>query len=184
MKLKHFPKTLSVLCWSSVISLGCSKLIHRNEVSFLGHIMGESYAQFTAIEHPANEGPPGLPYTGTVQCFTSKDLGDKCAGPRHDFDNAYFTFVEGKLTGVATVGAGGIIGHPRQNWNWNLYLDLLKRQYGSPKSISARDAVWELDGYVIHAYLTRGPMPFNPLMEEQQEHVEAVSQGEFAQSHK
>ena len=108
--------------------LGCN----RGAGSFQGHKLGESFAQFAAIEHPQTQIPPGVPYTGTIHCFDTQSLGDQCKGPRDEFDNAHFTFIDDKLASIETVGAGGIIGDSHQNWNWNLYLSGLTKQLCAP----------------------------------------------------
>ncbi len=138
---------------TSLAMLGC----HGKDVSFVGHKLGETFAQFTSIEHPAVEIPKGVDYTGTVHCYDTSSLGDHCSGQRHgfdksvlQFDNAHFTFVNGKLTEIETVGAGGIIGDSKQNWNWNLYLSNLKQQYGEPTKMTADDAVWVRGDSVVH----------------------------------
>jgi len=120
--------------------LGCN----HDPGSFQGHSLGDSLAQFCAIEHPKIEIPPGVLYTGTIHCFDEENLGDQCKGPRKDFDNAHFTFVDDKLARIETVGLGGIIGNSRQNWNWNLYLSALRRQYGKPDRHGSRLDAWQL----------------------------------------
>jgi hypothetical protein len=160
---------------AAMLVLGCNRIGNSASVSFEGHRLGESYAQFASVEHSASDGPPGLPYTGTIHCFETKDLGAHCKGQRYLFDNAHFTFVNDKLSSIDAVGAGGIIGDKHQNWNWNLYLAELTKQYGKPNKMTATDAVWSRGSSVVHAYLTIEPMMFNPSEESQTEHVEVVS---------
>jgi hypothetical protein len=122
---ESFVKIHEEICPSG---LGCN----RGAGSFQGHKLGESFAQFAAIEHPQTQIPPGVPYTGTIHCFDTQSLGDQCKGPRDEFDNAHFTFIDDKLASIETVGAGGIIGDSHQNWNWNLYLSGLTKQLCAP----------------------------------------------------
>jgi hypothetical protein len=164
-----------------VAALGCNRV---RSATLFDHKLGESFADFSALEHPATDTPPGIPYTGTIHCFDTPDLGDKCKGRHHEiggvqFDNAHFTFVNGTLDSVATVGAGGIIGDAHQNWNWNLYLSKLMKQYGKPDTMTAKDAVWKRGGSVVHAYLTVEPMMFNPSQESQTEHIDLLSRDSF-----
>ena len=165
---------------------GCNRV---SSATLFGHKLGESFAEFAAVEHPATDIPPGIPYTGTVHCFDTQDLGDKCKGPHHEignveFDNAHFTFVNGVLDSVATVGAGGIVGDAHQNWNWNLYLSRLMKQYGKPDTMTAKDAVWKRGKSVVHAYLTIEPMMFNPNEESQTEHIDLLSRDSFEKASK
>jgi len=163
------------------VALGCK----RDAGTFLGHRLGESFAQFAATEHPQTQIPPGLPYTGTIHCFDTQSLGDQCKGPRNDFDNAHFTFIDDKLASIETVGAGGIIGDSHQNWNWNLYLSQLTKQYGKPDKMTAGDVVWMRRRYVVHAYLTVGPLPFSTSgQEEQTERIELLSRNAYDQTKK
>jgi hypothetical protein len=174
-------RTAFVLTTVAVMAaLGCN----RNSGAFLGHKLSESFAQFAAIEHPATQSPAGVPYTGTIHCFQTQSLGDQCKGPRQDFDNAHFTFVDDKLTSIETVGAGGIVGDAHQNWNWNLYLSLLTKQYRKPDKMTANDAVWMRGSHVVHAYLTVGPLMFNPGEEAQTEHIEVLSRDAYNQAKK
>jgi len=161
MVKKHILILLAVALTSAS---GCS----RDSGAFLGHKLGESFAQFSSIEHPQTQIPAGLPYTGTIHCFETQSLGDQCKGPRNGFDNAHFTFINDKLASIETVGAGGIIGDSHQNWNWNLYLSLLTKQYGKPDEMTANDAIWKRTNYVVHAYLTVGPLPFTTTHEQEQ----------------
>ena len=162
-------------------AVGCN----REEGSFQGHTIGESFGQFTAIEHPKAETPPGTPYTGTIHCFETQDLGDQCRGSRGDFDNAHFIFIDDKLASIETVGAGGIIGASRQNWNWNLYLSRLRKQYGKPDEMTASDALWKRHRYVVHAFLTVDPIPYSTTGEEaQSEHIEVLSRSFYDQDKK
>jgi hypothetical protein len=156
--------------------VGCN----RDAGSFQGHRLGESLAQFSAIEHPKIELPAGVPYTGTIHCFDTQDLGDQCKGPRNDFNNAHFTFIDDKLARIETVGVGGIIGDSHQNWNWNLYLSRLRKQYGKPDKMTAMEAVWTHGSYVVHAYLTVGPLAFTS-EEAQTEHIEVVNRNVYDQ---
>jgi hypothetical protein len=170
----------AVLSVALVVNLGCN---HAG--SFQGHQLGESFAQFAAIEHPQTQTPTGVPYTGTIHCFETQGLGDQCKGPRKDFDNAHFTFIDGKLEKIETVGAGGIIGDSHQNWNWNLYLSELTKQYGKPNKMTASDALWVHHSHVVHAYLTVGPLPFSTTGEEEQsEHIEVLSRQLYDQAEK
>ena len=178
-------RAVFVLCTiAAMATLGCNHKDNATSVSFLGHKLGESYAQFAAIEHPVSDGPPGLPYTGTVHCFDTQDLGSHCKGPRYEFDNAHFTFVSDKLSSIEAVGAGGIIGDKHQNWNWNLYLADLTKQYGKPDKMTATDAVWLRGNSVVHAYLTVEPMMFNPAEESQTERIEVLSRDAYNEAAK
>jgi hypothetical protein len=159
--------------------LGCS----HDAGSFLGHKLGEPFAQFAATEHPQTQIPAGLPYTGTIHCFETQSLGDQCKWPRNDFDNAHFTFIDDKLASIETVGAGGIIGDSRQNWNWSLYLSRLTKQYGKPDKMAANDALWMRRSYVVHAYLTVGHLPFTS-EEAQTEHIEVLNRNVYEQTKK
>lgn len=171
-------RVLIPMAFALTAVLGCN----RDSGIFLGHKLGESFAQFAAIEHPQTQSPAGVPFTGTIHCFETQSLGDQCKGPRNDFDNAHFTFIDNKLVGIETVGAGGLIGSPRQNWNWNLYLSRLTKQYGKPDKITASDALWTHHAYVLHAYLTVGPLPFSSTGEEAQtEHIEVLTRNVFDQ---
>ncbi len=170
-----------LLSTASLLCLGCKSV---QNYTLFDHKLGESFASFAAVEHPATDMPPGVSYTGTVDCFDTPEIGDKCKGGHREigkvtFDNAHFTFVRGTLASVETVGAGGIIGDAHQNWNWNIYLSELMKQYGKPDAMTAKDAVWKRGGSVVHAYLIVGPMPFNPGEEEQTEHVDLLSRESF-----
>ena len=159
--------------------LGCNS----DSGSFQGHKLGESFAQFNGVEHSQVQTPPSISYTGTVHCFVTQTLGDQCKGPRNDFDNAHFTFVDDKLTSIETVGAGGIIGNSHQNWNWNLYLSDLRKQYGKPDKMTVNDVLWLRHRYVVHAYLTVAPMPFTRTGEEvQTENIEVLDRSVYDQS--
>ncbi len=94
-------------------------------------------------------------------------------------DNAHFTFVDGHLRKIDCVGAGGIIGDPHQNWNWNLYLTELKKQYGQPTKMAADEAVWVRGDSVVHAFLTVEPMMFDPSKETQTEHIELQNKNDY-----
>ena len=175
---ESFVKIHEEICPSG---LGCN----RGAGSFQGHKLGESFAQFAAIEHPQTQIPPGVPYTGTIHCFDTQSLGDQCKGPRDEFDNAHFTFIDDKLASIETVGAGGIVGDSHQNWNWNLYLSGLTKQYGKPDKMAANDALWTRHSYVVHAYLIVAPMPFSTAGEEEQtEHIEVLSRSLYDQATK
>ena len=163
------------------ICLGCN----RDSGSFQGHKLGESFTQAAAIEHPQTQIPPGAAYTGMIHCFETHDLGDHCNGPRKGFDNAHFTFIDGKLAKIETVGDGGIIGDAHQNWNWTLYLSDLRKQYGKPDKMTASDALWVRHSYVVHAYLIVGPLPFSTTGEEEQtEHIEVLTRDLYDQARK
>lgn len=101
-------KTVVVL--STLAMMAASGCNNRNGGAFLGHQLGESFAQFAAIEHPRTQSPTGVPYTGIVHCFETRTIGDQCKGPRYEYDNAHFTFLDDKLAKIETVGAGGIEG--------------------------------------------------------------------------
>ena len=159
----------------TIAVLGCKYTSNSGEVSFVGHKLGESYAQFAAVEHPDSDGPPGLAYTGVIHCFETKELGAHCKGSRYEFDNAHFTFVNDKLSRIEVVGLGGIIGDKHQNWNWNVYLNDLTKKYGKPDKMAANDIVWLRGESVVHAFLTVEPMMFNPSQESQTEHIEVVT---------
>jgi hypothetical protein len=172
--------------WSPILSLlvvfallGCKGAAG----SFQGHTLGETFGQFSAIEHPQAMTPPGISFTGVVHCFDDAKLGDKCGGQRQGFDNAHFTFVDDKLVGIESVGAGGIIGDQHQNWNWNLYLSEMTKQYGKPDKITTSDALWLRRNYVVHGYLVVGPLPFSRTGEEgQDEHFEVISRNAYDQA--
>lgn len=177
--VKRYVLITTIMAFSAC--LGCN----REAGSFQGHTLGESFAQFAAKEHPQTQIPPGVAYTGTIHCFDTQTLGDQCKGPRNDFDNAHFTFVDDKLVGIETVGAGGIIGDSHQNWNWNLYLSQLTKQYGKPNKMAASDALWTRHSYIVHAYLTVAPMPYSTTGEEsQEEHIEVLSRSLYDQAKK
>jgi hypothetical protein len=162
-------------------ALGCN----RDSGAFLGHKLGESFAQFATIERPQTQIPADVPYTGTIHCFETQSLGDQCKGPRSDFDNAHFTFIGDKLASIETVGAGGLIGDPHQNWNWDLYLSRLTKQFGKPNKMTASDVVWTRRSYVVHAYLTVDPVPFSRTGEEAQtEHIEVSNRDVYDQTRK
>ena len=56
---------------------------------------------------------------------------------------------------------GDFIGTPSENINWNNYLTVLTKRFGTPDKQSVKDAVWLRHGYVVHAYLTFGPLPYS-----------------------
>ncbi len=175
--MKNRVSTLLVIAFTA--ALGCK----HDAGTFLGHRLGESFAQFAAVEHPQTKIPAGLPYTGVIHCFETQSLGDKCKGPRDEFDNAHFTFVDDKLASIETVGAGGIIGDSHQNWNWNLYLSQLTKQYGKPDKMTASDVVWTRRSYVVHAFLTVGSLPFSMTGEkEQTERIEVLNRSAYDQA--
>ena len=154
----------------------------RDPGSFDNHFLGESFAEFQNSEHAQISNPPGVPFTGDVHCYTSKsfvdkDLPDHCKGKAAEglFDNAHFTFVNDKLVKIESVGAGGIVGDTHQNWNWNLYLDRLRKQYGKPTTSTVNDVVWNKGRYEVHAFLVVHPMMFNESKIVQDEHVEATT---------
>lgn len=176
---------LFLLVLAMAVVSGCN----RGTGEFNGHRLGESFAQFVAVEHPKTQTAPGIPYTGEIHCFDEVTLGDECKGfssmKEKDFDNAHFAFVDDKLVGIESVGAGGIIGDKHQNWNWNLYLSELNKKYGKPDKMTASDAVWLRHSFVVHAYLTVEPMPFSRTGEESQnEHVEVVNRDVYEQAAK
>ncbi|WP_433967096.1 hypothetical protein [Tunturiibacter gelidiferens] len=171
-------KNLALFAIILTIVSGCK----RNTTTFVGHKLSESFTEFAAIEHPSTSMPPGVPYFGVVHCLVTQTSGDECKGPRQSFDNAHFTLVNGKVTKIEAVGDGGIIGDVHQNWNWNLYLGRLAKEYGKPDKVTARDVVWRKGNEVLHAYLVDQPLMFNPGMQEQVEHFELTSTGEYEQS--
>lgn len=168
----------------AAVATGC----RHETVTVDGHKLGESFAQFASIEKPEVSTPSDVPYTGTVHCYENKELDDKCAGhvihPEDGnlpyLDNSHYTFVDGKLVSIESVGAGGIIGHPRQNWNWSLYLSELKKRYGKPDRISATEALWQRPDYVVFAKLTYEKMMYSS-SEAQDEHIFVAERKYFEQ---
>ena len=152
--------------------------------SFEGHTLGETFAQFSAIEHPDTETDSDTPFTGQVDCFEPENyanapvLGAACKAHRQNFDNAHFTFVDNKLVGIESVGDGGIIGDKAQFFNWSRMLRILPTLYGKPDSVTPAEALWTRHDYVVHAFLTQR---FNQLLNypsggmEQIEHAEILT---------
>ena len=132
-----------------VVFVGCK----HDPGTFEGHTLGETFSHFTESEHPTTSAPDVATFTGTIHCYSSDDIGDHCKVNSENFDNAHFTFVDGKLVSIESVGAGGIVGNPKQNWNWNLYLSRLTKQYGKPTQMTATEALWLHHAYALHASL-------------------------------
>ncbi len=137
----------------------------------LGNRIGESYTQFASTSQPDTDGSSRAVYTGVVHCFEDRDIGNKCRGhysrngeidgePMPFVDNTHYTFVAGKLVKIESVGKGGLIGSPYENLNWNNYLTVLADHFGKPDRQTVKDAVWLRHGYVVHAYLTFGTVPY------------------------
>jgi hypothetical protein len=138
----------------------------------MGNRVGESYTGFATFMWPATDPSFNASYTGEVHCYENPDLGDKCKknfssdgvidGGRMPFtDNTHYTFVAGKLVKIESIGAGGLIGSPNENLNWNNYLSVLTDRFGKPDRQSVKDALWLRRGYVVHAYLTFGNLPYS-----------------------
>lgn len=176
-------KTFCLAFSATAVALSVAALItgcnNRQPLVVGQHTLGESVAQFSAIEHST-----GIPdfatnvYSGTIDCFETKTLGNNCQGSRDIdkkpyFDNAHYTFVQGKLKAIELVGAGGIIGDKHQDWNWNLYLSWLSSKYGKPYESTQDSARWQESGGDIVAYLKVNP-PMFPQYDSRETHDEHV----------
>ena len=138
----------------------------------MGNKVGESYIQFAAISQPDTYVSSATTYTGEAHCFEDRNLGDKCkeqtshngaidGDPMPFIDNTHYTFVAGKLLKIESVGLGGLVGTPSENINWNNYLRVLNDCFGKPERQSVKEALWLRHGYVVHAYLTFGNLPYS-----------------------
>lgn len=168
-----------------IMATGCKKA-----VTIDGHKLGELFAQFSSIEKPVISTQPDIPYTGTVHCYSNQELEDKCAGhvehPEDGslpyLDNSHYTFVDGHLVEIESVGAGGLIGDAHQNWNWNLYLSELKKRYGQPDRMSDTEALWKRPDYVVLATLTLKTLRYSGT-EAQDERIAVVDRKYYEQQH-
>jgi hypothetical protein len=163
-------KTLRFACPAIALTLSAGVLVagcNNLKPLVVGpHTLGEPVAQFNAIEH--STGVPEFAnavYSGTIHCYETKTLSDNCQGSRDIdgkpyFDNAHYTFVQGRLKAIELVGAGGIIGDKHQNWNWNLYLTWLTTKYGKPTEATENSAKWSEGDNEVVAYLKVNPPMF------------------------
>jgi len=172
----------------------------KNAPAYVGqHELGESVADWSAIEKPTNlnaEVRPDLAiaYTGTLHCFDS-EFGDgmHCHGSRKlvagqqghtlGFDNEHFTFIDGKLVSVEFVGAGGLVDDPSQHVNWNIYRQAFTQMYGKPTDSETSSIMWKFPNAYLTGIERIEPNEYLPNHEEEAERFVFVSR-DYYDAHK